>query len=170
LAAPLQPESASKVSAVEFAKVLQFLTQMYAYIVVDTSSYLNEVVLSSLEKADLIVLVTTQDLPSIKSANSFLNLADASDIKRDQIIFIMNRFDKRITISPEKVGESLRQPVLVNIPLDDTGQLANSIIKGIPLVQDKKTNPVSRSLIMLADLVRERLAKLENVQEPILKR
>ena len=38
------------------------------------------------------------------------------------------------------------------------------------VVQDKKTNPVSRSLIMLADLVRERLAKLENVQEPILKR
>ncbi len=170
LAAPLQPESASKVSAVEFTKVLQFLTQMYAFIVVDTSSYLNEVVLSSLEKADLIVLVTTQDLPSIKSANSFLNLADASDIKRDQILFVMNRFDKRITISAEKVGESLRQPVLINIPLDETGQLNNSIIKGIPLVQDKKANPVSKSIIALADLARERLTKLETVQEPVLKR
>ncbi len=170
LAAPLQPENANKVSAAEFTKLLQFLTQIYTFIVVDTSSYLNEVVLSSLEKADLIVLVTTQDLPSIKSANSFLNLADASEIRRDQILFVMNRFDKRITISPEKVGESLRQPVLVIIPLDETGQLSTSIIKGIPLVQDKKTNPVSRSIINLADLVRERLAKLENVQEPILKR
>jgi pilus assembly protein CpaE len=170
LAAPLQPENASKVNAVEFGKVLQFLTGMYAYIVVDTSSYLNEVVLSSLEKADLIVLVTTQDLPSIKSANSFLTLADASDIKRDQILFVMNRYDKRITISPEKVGESLRQPVLINIPLDESGQLSNSIIKGIPLVLDKKANPVSRSIIALADLARERLAKLENIQEPILKR
>ena len=170
LAAPLQPENASKVSAAEFGKMLQFLTQMYAYIVVDTSSYLTEVVLSSLEKADLIVLITTQDLPSIKSANSFLNLADASAIKRDQILFVMNRFDKRISISPEKVGESLRQPVLVNIPMDETGQLSTSIIKGIPLVQDKKANPVSRSIIALSDLVRERLAKLENVQEPILKR
>jgi len=170
LAAPLQPENASKVSAAEFGKMLLFLTQMYAYIVVDTSSYLTEVVLSSLEKADLIVLITTQDLPSIKSANSFLNLADASAIKRDQILFVMNRFDKRISISPEKVGESLRQPVLVNIPMDETGQLSTSIIKGIPLVQDKKANPVSRSIIALSDLVRERLAKLENVQEPILKR
>jgi pilus assembly protein CpaE len=170
LAAPLQPENANKVSAAEFTKLLQFLTQIYTFIVVDTSSYLNEVVLSSLEKADLIVLVTTQDLPSIKSANSFLNLADASEIRRDQILFVMNRFDKRITISPEKVGESLRQPVLVIIPLDETGQLSTSIIKGIPLVQDKRTNPVSRSIINLADLVRERLAKLENVQEPILKR
>ena len=170
LAAPLQPENANKVSAAEFTKLLQFLTQIYTFIVVDTSSYLNEVVLSSLEKADLIVLVTTQDLPSIKSANSFLNLADASEIRRDQILFVMNRFDKRITISPEKVGESLRQPVLVIIPLDETGQLSTSIIKGIPLVQDKRANPVSRSIINLADLVRERLAKLENVQEPILKR
>jgi len=170
LAAPLQPENANKVSAAEFTKLLQFLTQIYTFIVVDTSSYLNEVVLSSLEKADLIVLVTTQDLPSIKSANSFLNLADASEIRRDQILFVLNRFDKRITISPEKVGESLRQPVLVIIPLDETGQLSTSIIKGIPLVQDKRANPVSRSIINLADLVRERLAKLENVQEPILKR
>ena len=82
----------------------------------------------------------------------------------------MNRFDRRISISPEKVGESLRQPVLVNIPLDETGQLSTSIIKGIPLVQDKKTNPVSKAIIALSDLARERLAKLENVQEPILKR
>ncbi|MGD0003795.1 MAG: response regulator [Anaerolineaceae bacterium] len=170
LAAPLQPENANKVSAEEFTKLLQFLTKIYTFIVVDTSSYLNEVVLSSLEKADLIVLVTTQDLPSIKSANSFLNLADASEIKRDQILFVMNRFDKRITISPEKVGESLRQPVLIIIPLDETGQLNTSIIRGIPLVQDKRANPVSRSIINLADLVRERLAKLENVQEPILRR
>ena len=170
LAAPLQLENASKVSAAEFGKVLQFLTQIYAFTVVDTSSYLNDVVLSSLEKADLIVLVTTQDLPAIKSANSFLNLADVSDIKRDQILFVMNRFDKRISISPEKVGESLRQPILINIPLDETGQLNTSIIKGIPLVQDKKANPVSKSIISLSDLVRERLAKLENVQEPMLKR
>lgn len=170
LPAPLQPENANKVSADEFTKLLQFLAQIYTFIVVDTSSYLNEVVLSSLEKADLIVLVTTQDLPSIKSANSFLTLADASEISRDQIIFVMNRFDKRITISPEKVGESLRQPVLIIIPLDETGQLSTSIIKGIPLVQDKRTNLVSRSIINLADLVRERLVKLENVQEPILKR
>jgi pilus assembly protein CpaE len=170
LPAPLQPENANKVSAAEFTKLLQFLAQIYTFIVVDTSSYLNEVVLSSLEKADLIVLVTTQDLPSIKSANSFLTLADASEISRDQILFVMNRFDKRITISPEKVGESLRQPVLIIIPLDESGQLSTSIIKGIPLVQDKRTNPVSRSIINLADLVRERLVKLENVQEPILKR
>jgi pilus assembly protein CpaE len=170
LPAPLQPENANKVSAAEFTKLLQFLAQIYTFIVVDTSSYLNEVVLSSLEKADLIVLVTTQDLPSIKSANSFLTLADASEISRDQILFVMNRFDKRITISPEKVGESLRQPVLIIIPLDESGQLSTSIIKGIPLVQDKRTNLVSRSIINLADLVRERLVKLENVQEPILKR
>jgi pilus assembly protein CpaE len=82
----------------------------------------------------------------------------------------MNRFDRRISISPEKVGESLRQPVLIIIPLDETGQLNTSIIKGIPVVQDKKTNPVSKAIISLADLARERLAKLENFPEPILKK
>jgi pilus assembly protein CpaE len=85
LAAPVQPESAVKVTAGDFTKLLNFLSQMYTYIVVDTSSYLSEVVQSALERADLIILVTTQDIPAIKSVNSFLNLADVSGIRRDQL-------------------------------------------------------------------------------------
>jgi pilus assembly protein CpaE len=170
LPAPLHPEHAIEVSSEQFSKLLEYLKRIYAYVIVDTTSYLTEVVQSALEVADLIILVTTQDIPSIKSTSAFLTLADASAIKRDRIIFVMNRFDRRIGISPEKVGESLRQEILVNIPLDDTGQLNNSIIRGVPLVIQQKINPVSKSIISLSDLVRDRLNKLENLQETAAKK
>src|SRR5512145_1234221 len=39
LAAPSRPEYAEKVSSSQFAKVLEYLRQMYAYVIVDTSSF-----------------------------------------------------------------------------------------------------------------------------------
>jgi pilus assembly protein CpaE len=170
LPAPPHPEHAIDVSSEQFSKLLEYLKRIYAYVIVDTTSYLTEVVQSALEVADLILLITTQDIPSIKSTSAFLLLADASAIKRDRILFVMNRYDRRIGISPEKVGESLKQEILVNIPLDDTGQLNNSIIRGIPLVIQQKLNPVSKSILLLSDLVRDRFIKLENLQETAAKK
>ncbi len=164
LAAPPRPEMAEKVNADQFGKMLQYLRQMYAYILLDTSSYLTDVVQVSIEAADSIVLITTQDIPAIKNANSFLTLTDASGIKREKILFIMNRYDKRISIAPERVGESLRQPIPIAIPLDDR-IVSGSINRGVPFVIDNKAQPTSKAIFQLADLVRERLANPEGQPE-----
>jgi len=164
LAAPPRPEMAEKVNADQFGKMLQYLRQLYAYVLLDTSSYLTDVVQVSIEAADSIVLITTQDIPAIKNANSFLTLTDASGIKREKILFIMNRFDKRISIAPERVGESLRQPIPIAIPLDDR-IVSGSINRGVPFVIDNKAQPTSKAIFQLADLIRERLTNPEGQSE-----
>jgi pilus assembly protein CpaE len=152
---------AEKVTGDQFGKLLKYLRQVYAYIIVDTSSYLTDPVQAALETADIIVLITTQDIPSIKNSNAFLTLTDASGIKRERILFIMNRYDKRIGISPERVGESLRQPIVVSIPLDDR-LVSTSVNRGVPFVLDNKTHITSKAIFSLADLIRERIEKNEN--------
>ena len=74
LAAPSRPEYAEKVSSGQFTKVLEYLRQLYAYVVVDTSTYLTDITLSAIDISDLIVLVTTQDIPAIKNCRLFLDL------------------------------------------------------------------------------------------------
>ncbi len=88
LAAPPKPEFADDVSGEQFSKVLRYLQKLYNYIIVDTASYLTDVVQASLDIADVIILIATQDIPSIKSANLFLSLADASGIDRSRVLFI----------------------------------------------------------------------------------
>lgn len=163
LAAPMRPEQAEKVTGEQFGKVLEYLREIYSYIIVDTSSYLTDVVLSALDIADVIILVTTQDIPAIKNSKSFLSLADAIGIQRVRILFVMNRYDKRIAITPEKVGESLKQEIVAALPLDDKIVL-NSVNRGVPFIIDNKSQPIGRSLLGLAELVRERIAKLETLQ------
>src|SRR5512146_3093949 len=57
LAAPQRPEQAEKLSADQFTKVLNFLRQLYAYVVVDTSSILPDAVLAAVDLSDAIILV-----------------------------------------------------------------------------------------------------------------
>jgi pilus assembly protein CpaE len=164
LAAPPSPELADSISADQFSKLLVYLKRMYAYTVVDTASYLSDSVQATMEVADLIVLVTTQEIPSIKNANLFLTLADKVGIRRDHILFVMNKYDKRIAIAPEKIGESLRQPILLSIPLDER-IVSSSVNRGMPFVLDNKTAPITRSIQALASLINETLAKQESNAE-----
>ena len=160
LPAPPRPDMLTDNISEPFSKLLQFLRTIYSYIVVDTTSYLTDIVQVSLDQADIIVLVTTQDIPSLKRASSFLNLADASGIKRDHIFFVMNRFDKRIAITPERVSQNLRQEVMISIPLEERVVTA-SINKGIPLLIENKTHPISKSIFMMTDMLREKLIKMD---------
>ncbi len=159
LACPPKPELAEVVTGEQISKLIKFLTNMYTYIVIDTDSYLTEPVQSALEYADEIILVTTQEIPSIKSCNLFLSLADQSGI-RERILFVMNRYDKRIAITPEKVGDSLRQPIVCTIPFEDK-TVINSINRGVPFVHENKTFPVSKSILDLAAQVQKRAPENE---------
>lgn len=169
LAAPQRPEMAEKVSADQFAKVLQFLQRMYAYVVVDTSSILTDVILSTIDISDVIVLVTTQEIPAIKNARLFLDLLQTMGIRKEKIVFTMNRYDKRIAITPERVSENLKHEVSATIPLDEK-IVITAVNRGVPFMLDNKSQPVGRGIFSLAEVVRARLTLLESENDLSLKR
>jgi len=155
---PKDPELNDAQKSEPVAKVLNFLKQLYNYIIIDTTSYLTEVVQACLDVADYIVLVTTQDIPAIKSINQFLTLADASGISREKILFVMNRYDKRIAISPERVGESLRQPVVVTIPFEDR-ITTSAMNRGVPFMVDNRLAPAGKGISSLIEVIKTRIQK-----------
>jgi len=161
LAAPSRPEHAEKISSGQFSKVLEYLSQMYAYVVVDTASLLTDVTLAAIDVSDLIVLVTTQDIPSIKNCRLFLDLLQTLGVERNRILFVMNRYDKRINITPERVAENLKQEVALVIPLDEA-TATKAVNRGVPFVLDNKSQPVSRGVYLLAEGVRGRVAAQES--------
>jgi len=164
LAAPSRPEYAEKVSSGQFSKVLEYLRQLYAYVVVDTPSYLTDITLSAIDISDLIVLITTQDIPAIKNCRLFLDLLQTMGIDRERILFVMNRYDKRISITPERVTENLKQEIASVVPLDEQF-VTKAVNRGIPFVLDNKNQPATRGIFSLAESVRARVAVLESSGE-----
>ncbi|MBL8101330.1 MAG: response regulator [Anaerolineales bacterium] len=170
LAAPQRPEQAEKVSSDQFSKVLQFLQGLYAYVVVDTSPILTDVILSTIDITDVIVLVTTQEIPSIKNARLVLDLFKTMGVNKDRVVFAMNRYDKRIAITPDRVSENLKHEISVTIPLDEK-VVITAVNRGVPFMLDAgKLQPVGRGIFSLAEAIRARLSVLEVENDAAIKR
>jgi pilus assembly protein CpaE len=161
LAPPPSPDLVDRVNGDQLVKLLNLMRQSFQYILIDTSSYLSDVVQSALSTSDVIVLITTPDIASIKNCSQFLNLADMSGIERDRIVFVLNRYDRNMHIDPAKVGNRLNQAVNLTIPMDEA-YVIRSINKGVPLFIESRTHPVSMSVQKLAALVKERIIKQDD--------
>lgn len=166
LAAPMKPEQADMVSGEQFTKVIRYLRSIYSYVIVDTASSLQNITASAIDNSDLLILLTTQDIPSIKNSRLFLDEIDALGFDRKRIIFVMNKFDKRIGITTEKVSENLKQEVTAVIPFEE--RVIVSVNRGIPFLLVDKSRPLSRSILSLAEVVRKRISELESQPENLL--
>ncbi len=162
LAAPPRPEYADKVTPEQFKKLLEYLRTLYHYIVVDTSSGLSDVVLAAMDASDLIVLITTQEIPAIKSARQFLDVAEVLNIDINRILFVMNRFDRRIGILPEKISESFKHRIVAVLPFDERVVIP-SVNRGIPFMLGDRSKPISKGILALEGVVRRRISELSDM-------
>jgi pilus assembly protein CpaE len=169
LAAPQRPEYAENVSGDSIAKIIRYLRRRFSYIIVDTSSTLTDSVLATLDETDLVVLLINQDIPSIKSARIFLDLLDGLKIERQRVILVMNKFDKRIAITPERVSESFKHEVSAVIPLEER-IVVPAVNRGVPFMLKDKSRPVARSILSLAEIVRQKIAAIQSSEESVLDR
>jgi pilus assembly protein CpaE len=119
---------------------------------------LSDVTLATVDVSDLILLITTQDIPSIKNCRLFLDLLLNLGIKRDRVVFIMNRFDKKVNITPDRVADNLKQEVSYVLPIDDTTAV-KAVNRGVPFVLDNKSQPIARGIFALADIIRSKVSE-----------
>ena len=166
LAAPQRPEMAEKISSEQFTKVLQFMQKIYSYVIVDTSSILTDVILSAIDLSDIVVLVATQEIPSIKNSRLILDLLNSMGINKGRIVFAMNRFDKRIAITPERISENLKHEISAVVPLDEKIAIS-AVNRGVPFMLDNKSQPISRGVLALAESVRSRIITLDSETEAL---
>jgi pilus assembly protein CpaE len=167
LAAPPRPEYAENVTGDHIANIIRFLRRKFSYIIVDTSSTLTDSVLAAMDETDLVLLVLNQDIPSIKSARIYLDLLEGLKIERQRVILVMNKFDKRIAITPERVSESFKQEVSAVIPLEER-IVVPAVNRGVPFMLKDKSRPVARSILSLAETVRQKISAIQVGEENAL--
>jgi pilus assembly protein CpaE len=158
LAAPTRPEFAESVNGDQFAQVLDFLRNFFSYVIVDCSSSLTDVTISTIDTSDLIILLTTQEIPAIKDSRLFLDLLQPLKINRERLLFVMNKYDKRIGIKPEKVSENFKQELKIIIPFEEKVVLP-AINRGVPFMVGEKSKSITRSFVSLTAEIRKRLSE-----------
>ncbi len=172
LPAPPRPEMADEIHADQVRPVLRWLKGVFGYVVVDTSSTMDDTTLAILEEADLILAVATPEIPAIKDARLFLDLVGILGMPREKVFFVLNKMDKRSGIAASAVAENLKKPIDAEIPYVDQ-VVTTSINKGVPLLLGDKTKMPAKNLLDLVATVKERLLAEpveEEAQEPAVER
>lgn len=164
LSAPSHPEDAEKISGAQLVKVLEFLKRMYSYVIVDTDSGLSDVTLDILDNSDLILLMSSQDIPAIINTRMMLSLLQALNVSKKKIFLVMNRFDKQIAITPEKVSKNLGHKIGVVVP-EDKEVVVPAVNRGIPfMMSDGQSKEIGKSMLELTGKIREVLKEIEQAQ------
>jgi pilus assembly protein CpaE len=158
LAAPPRPEMADEVRADQVRKVLEYMKAHFAYIVVDTSSVMDDVTLAILDAADMLVAVATPDIPAIKDVRLLFDLLSVLEYPREQVFFVLNKTDRKTGISADAVAENLKRPVDAEIPAEEQVVTA-SINRGIPLLLGEKGKVPAKNIMDLLGTIRQRLVE-----------
>jgi pilus assembly protein CpaE len=165
LAAP-RPEHAEAISGEQFAAVVKYLSQMYAYVVIDSAHLLDNITFAAFDASDLIISLLSQDIPAIAGARKFIDIAGVLNLDRSRILMVMNQYDKRINIDPAKVSANLQFEVSAAIPYEPTIVIP-SVNRGVPFMAQKENlgKPVGRAIIDLAGAARSRIARNDTSAE-----
>lgn len=156
LAAPPRPEVADEVTAGQVRNVIQFLKRNFAYVVVDTSSNMDDITLAVLDVADLLITVATPEIPSIKDTRLLFDLLGVLEFPKERIFFVLNKADKRSGISSDAISENLKCTVDAEIPLDERA-ITTSINRGSPLLLSDKGQPAAKSIFSILRSIKERV-------------
>jgi pilus assembly protein CpaE len=165
LPAPLHPTEWGALNRQHITTVLDLLSQTHDYVVVDTPGAFNELVATALEAANIILLVTSMDIASIKDTALALEMLRAAAVSEDKVKLIINHSTSSNSLRAEDVERVLEYEVYWRIPHDVA--VSNSNQLGQPIVLTKPYARASRAIseiaANLAGVRRERRGFLDRV-------
>jgi pilus assembly protein CpaE len=149
LAAPPSPEMAERITGEQIKVALSVARGEFDYVIADTCSYLDDIVLAAIDMADRLLLVMEPEIPSIKSIKQIFEITEAMEFPASQIDLILNKVVGRDDIRAEQLENSLRHTILAQLEFDPRSmRLATN--QGLPLVVSQPNLPLSAAFTELA--------------------
>ena len=151
LAAPLEPSLADEVSTQSVVRSIAMLKRMFDYVVIDTAPFLDEPVLSNLERSDDVLLVVDMDLPSVKNAKLALDTLKLIKFPFEKIKLVLNRVNSKARLDIGELERSLELDVQAAISSDKL--VPRAVNEGEPVVSLYPRSRVAKDLRAVTRLV-----------------
>lgn len=155
LLAPSRPELAELVKAEHLKRIMELLDKSYDFVIIDLWKSFQEATIFFLDQADVILLIATTDIPSIKNSKLFFELTEQLGYPPDKTLFILNKDDGRSGISARDIEASVKHPVGLVLPKDERSTTI-AINRGTPFVMLQRNLPLSQAIHNLARLILRR--------------
>ena len=151
LAAPLEPAFADDITTAGLMQMLDVLQSSFDYVIVDTASMLDELILSLIEKSDQILMLVDMDLPSVKNAKLALETLRLLKFSTANVKLVMNRSNSKAKLDNKEIEGALKMEISAAVPSDAI--VAASVNEGRPVVESDPKSKVSKGFESVAALI-----------------
>ena len=149
--APPSPEMADVITSTGVKRVVEALRQRYELVVIDCAAWFNDTTLGILDLADIVLVVLTLEMTSIKNIRLFLEVAEKLGYE-DKIRLVLNRADTTLGIRVADVEHSIGRKVDYTI-VSDGRAVVYALNRGVPFVLSNREAQVSQVVLRLATAV-----------------
>jgi pilus assembly protein CpaE len=142
LAAPREPSEADRISPPDVTRIIEAVRKQFDYVVVDTPPQLNESVLAAFDLSDMLYVMATLDLPSVRNMSVFLSTLERLKISTDNVKLILNKAESDVGIDIEQVTKLFPQGFQAVLPY--AKEVSRSINLGMPVMAASPQSEISR--------------------------
>lgn len=149
LLAPPSPETAELVTPDHFPAILEILRSTYDYVVVDVDKRLDELNLRIFDAAQVIFVVLTADLASLKNVRIVLETLQNLGYDRSKVRMILNRSTAFTGINVKSAEGALRHRIDLQVVNDYRGAIS-ALNSGAPVLEGKPDGALGRAIVEIA--------------------
>lgn len=142
LAAPREPSEADRINPPDVTRVLEAVRNRFDYVLVDTPPALAETVLAAFDISDLMYVMATLDLPSVRNMSVFLSTLERLKIDTGNLRLVMNKAEEDIGIDIDQVTKLFPQGFESILPY--AKEVSRSINLGMPVMAVSPDAEISR--------------------------
>lgn len=132
LAGPTQMDEAESIRGAHVDRILPILRSEFDWVVVDASRSWNEASVRSLSLADLILLVTLFDVPTLNHARQHMRLLEGLCLDGSRVRMVANRYSKSDAVTISDFSNVLGKEPDALIP-NDYATTVESVNQGRPI-------------------------------------
>jgi pilus assembly protein CpaE len=152
LPAPFTPEFGDFVSGEHVNRIIATARDRWDYIIIDNPSFFNEPTIAALRQSDMILLIGSLDLGTIKNIKACLMVMEKLNLSRARIKLILNRVGREFGIYPKDIETTLKMPVYATIP-SDAKSVLTGLNQGVPAAISAPDSDFGRSIHSLAKII-----------------
>jgi pilus assembly protein CpaE len=150
LLGPTQPEHAEKITSEHIERLLDTLSQMYDFVVVDCHPNYDDRNLQILEQADQILFVVRPELGPLRNMGVFLNLVFKLGLRPEKIHIVLNRAGSKSGIEVEQIERSFKSRVEFRM-ISGGRAVVTSVNRGTPIILQNPRHRLSKQIVTIAD-------------------
>ena len=156
LCAPKSPEYSEYVTAKNVETIITTMRPHYDYIIIDTMPFFNDISITALENADLVLLISGIDISCLRNTKTSVGILESLQ-QMDKVELVLNKVTGSM-IAVKDVVRILDKPVKNQISYDMKTALSCHN-NGIPIVLNTPRSQIAKELKLVAGNVIQKVEK-----------